>query len=86
MATKTEPYYTHDCEGCYFLDTIIAGGDLRIPSGDAYVCPQPLIGPTIVVRWGNQGWEYTSGDHLLERLPEDLQELAGSLMKQWSER
>ena len=79
------PFYTHDCEGCHFLDTIIGTSEEGkfIPSGDAYVCPQ-MGYPTIVVRWGNDGWEYTCGDHLVDRLPEDLQELARSLMKQWS--
>jgi len=77
------PHFAHDCGECLFLDTIIAGGDLRIPSGDAYVCPQ-MGYPTIVVRYGNEGPEYVSGEYLVDRLPEDQQEVARDLMDKWS--
>lgn len=49
--------YTHDCESCTFL-----GRDIDTSSNtqvDMYFCPQGGL-PTIVMRYGNEGVEYTS--------------------------
>lgn len=61
------PRFEHDCPNCTYLG--------EVDEADAYACPQCGI-PTIVLRTGNDGPEYLSGEHLFGRLPEDLQHKA----------
>lgn len=51
------PQYAHDCETCNFL-----GRDVDDQSGssvDMYFCPQHGL-PTIIMRYGSNGEDYTS--------------------------
>ena len=51
------PQYHHDCESCNFL-----GRDIDEQSStevDMYFCPQRGL-PTIIMRYGNNGEDYTS--------------------------
>ncbi len=49
----TQPTFTHDCTACTFLG-VHDGHDL-------YCCGSQLGFPTLVVRYGNAGREYSSG-------------------------
>ena len=52
--------YTHDCEACISLGTYeVSKGDYE-GKYDLYYCPADIFGPTIVVRYGNEGPEYYS--------------------------
>ena len=49
------PYFEHDCTKCIFLDS------LKLENGnkyDLYYCENE---PTVVARYGNEGYEYLSG-------------------------
>ena len=49
--------YTHDCDSCTFLGRDIdTGSNTQV---DMYFCPQGSL-PTIVMRYGNEGADYTS--------------------------
>ncbi len=49
--------YTHDCESCTFLGRDVdTNNDTQV---DMYFCPQGGL-PTIIMRYGNEGSEYTS--------------------------
>lgn len=49
--------YEHDCENCKTL------GEFH--GQELYYCEQSRVGgipiPTLIARYGNKGWEYTSG-------------------------
>lgn len=47
------PRFTHDCDNCTYLDTT--------NEGDLYHCIQSWFGPTIVLRYSNDGSDYSSG-------------------------
>ncbi len=52
-----KPFYTHDCEQCQFLGTVL--NDKQNPV-DLYVHVNcGTYGPTILARHGNNGPEYT---------------------------
>ena len=58
------PHFIHDCPSCIF---VMQGKAIRrrgiFPAGwyDVYVCP---IEPAVVIRTGDEGWEYSSrSDH-----------------------
>lgn len=53
------PVYTHDCVTCILL----ANDILDNQPVDIYVCEQ-MGSPTIIIRGGNEGWEYTSWNFL----------------------
>jgi hypothetical protein len=57
-----DPKYEHDCDDCTFV------GRLLLPGGseyDMYTCPQRALEiPTTVLRYGNEPWDYLSGDPL----------------------
>src|ERR1044072_1145232 len=59
-------YFEHDCPVCFFVmarDAMEREGIFPAGKCDVYVCPQ-MGWPTVVVRYGNNGWEYSSmGDH-----------------------
>ena len=44
--------YTHDCEHCIPLG--------EYENHDLYYCDQGLR-PTVIARYGNEGWDYRSG-------------------------
>jgi hypothetical protein len=48
-----KPRYTHDCDRCKPLGTAA--------EYDLYFCLQTGDFPTVIARYGNDGWEYTSG-------------------------
>lgn len=78
MASDTPvPLYPHDCDACAFLGSVIGlslgsivslADEMEHPY-DLYVCPQYGL-PTVVLRFGSAPEEYTSGAHLVRRLPE----------------
>ena len=68
------PRFDHDCDRCVFL------GDIN--GQDAYVCPQGGY-PTIVLRLSDVPWEYSSGGHLIDRLPRPMAARANRLMESW---
>jgi hypothetical protein len=47
------PQYTHDCDKCEFL--------CRIGTYDVYICAASQSGTNTIVRYGNEGSQYTSG-------------------------
>lgn len=49
------PQYTHDCAQCTFLGRDMNQGE----AVDMYFCEQNGL-PTIIMRHGNEGFEYTS--------------------------
>ena len=55
-AAGEKPLYVHDCAQCTFLGRFDWTGDTY----DLYFCPQVEF-PTVVARYGDEGWEYTSG-------------------------
>jgi hypothetical protein len=56
-----KPLFLHDCERCKFLGTVtdldsfVLGGWI-----DLYVCVKGTLGPTLIGRYGHEGFEYTS--------------------------
>lgn len=56
-----EPTFTHDCGNCTFIG-VINGKDGR--TLDAYCCEQGGFMPTIVLRFGDDGPDYVSGQDL----------------------
>jgi len=55
---RTEkPHFIHDCERCIFLGNY--SGDWY-DKADLYWC-KPTTGPTVIVRYGDDGPEYSSG-------------------------
>ena len=52
--------YVHDCERCLPLG--------QYGEYDLYFCPHVV--PTVIARYGNNGWDYTSGLWLTRLLPE----------------
>jgi hypothetical protein len=62
-----KPWYKHDCSACKFLGCHY--------EYDLYWCPQPMVNvPTVIARFGDEGWEYTSGmpsASFREQLPDD---------------
>ena len=55
-AAGEAPLYAHDCDRCTFLGRFDMAGDTY----DLYYCPQTSF-PTVIARYGNEGWEYFSG-------------------------
>jgi hypothetical protein len=51
--------FAHDCRRCIYIGSVSTGS--RKSYGDLYVCPQS----TVIIRDGNEGWEYESGIHLM---------------------
>ncbi len=49
--------FTHDCESCVYLGNHTEGGSLY----DLYHCGQGNWNPTVIARWGNEGYQYLSG-------------------------
>ena len=47
-----DPQFDHDCDQCRFLG--------RYEKHDLYFCDQSGM-PTVLARYGNDGWDYTSG-------------------------
>lgn len=52
-----KPQFEHDCERCIFLGNY--SGDWY-EKADLYWC-NPTTGPTVIVRYGDDGPEYSSG-------------------------
>lgn len=51
--------FTHEaCEGCVYLGPY---GDEAAATHDLWWCPQGDGPPTVMARWGDEGWEYHSG-------------------------
>jgi hypothetical protein len=55
---KHEPKFKHDCSRCVFMGYIWSYK--RNQAVDLYFCPQCGL-PTVIVRYGNEGHDYTSG-------------------------
>ncbi len=53
--------YTHDCENCIPLGEYF--------KNDLYFCVQGGSSPTVIARFGNSGWQYTSGLALVKLDP-----------------
>ena len=62
------PKFKHDCDRCKFLGTISAKfQNIVVLEGDAYICsfnggsdyPRNLM-DTVIFRYGNDGYEYSS--------------------------
>lgn len=51
------PNFKHDCERCVFIGNY---SDERYPKADLYWCLS-LNGQTVIVRYGDDGPEYSSG-------------------------
>jgi hypothetical protein len=47
------PQYRHDCGACRFLG--------HYKDSDLYYCDQWSELPTVIARWGSDGWQYQSG-------------------------
>lgn len=61
-----KPNFKHDCEKCVFLgehsNYIDSNGKIISKQiCDLYVCPQDGRGPTVVVRFSDDGADYKSG-------------------------
>ena len=55
-----KPKYQHDCGRCTFLGTYY--DQKHEVHNDLYHCDQnKSFGPTLVARWGPEGWQYSSG-------------------------
>jgi hypothetical protein len=50
------PKYTHDCDKCQFVARVSMQGT----DSDWYVCPQDLLGATVIGRYSSEGSDYTS--------------------------
>ena len=51
-------HWTHDCSNCVSLGDFVVNNKLY----DLYWCPTGGLGaPTVVARFGNEGWQYQSG-------------------------
>lgn len=62
------PIYKHDSDCCTYLGRYKAPDPLRkhgIADYDLYYCPQGNL-PTVILRYGDEGWEYHSGMTLAE--------------------
>ena len=55
-------HFTHDCEACSYLGHYDSAG----VHFDLYACPGE---PTVVVRYGNDGPEYSSGLVFTDSMP-----------------
>lgn len=53
--------FEHDCNNCEFLGTF--------QEHDLYYCPQTPNWPTVIARYGNNGYEYKSGMHMANHDP-----------------
>ena len=60
--TIETPHFEHECENCIFL------GRYQGNVYDLYYCQQHGH-PTVIARYGNEAWEYSSG------MPSSLPEL-----------
>lgn len=49
---STEPRYEHDCDACVFIESHALG--------DIWVCPGSVLGPTVIIRRGDEPWDYWS--------------------------
>lgn len=61
-----EPQYKHDSECCNYLGRYKAPyprHDDGVADYDLYYCSQGAR-PTVILRYGNEGWEYDSGMNL----------------------
>ena len=52
-----KPRFVHDCDKCTFLGQFL--------EYDLYYCPQGNI-PTVIARFGDEGWDYRSGMYCAE--------------------
>jgi hypothetical protein len=48
-----DPLWTHDCSSCVYLG--------KFQLYDLYFCNQMGNWPTVIARYGNNGWDYFSG-------------------------
>lgn len=62
-----EPQYEHDGDCCTYLGRYRSQDKDHIHKDgyDLYYCPQGNL-PTVIMRFGNDGWEYYSGIALAE--------------------
>lgn len=56
-----KPLFLHDCERCKFLGSV-TDRDSYVPGKwiDLYVCMKGTLGPTLIGRYGHDGFEYAS--------------------------
>jgi hypothetical protein len=65
--TKEKPHFEHDCDSCKFLGTLTLPEDNETSKRyettvfDLYFCKQEIFGQTVISRYGNKGYEYSSG-------------------------
>jgi len=87
-----KPKYEHDCSACIFLGSYtyqtIMGSRVYDFDDDLYVCPNGILGPTLLARHGDSAPDYTSMSskllmnhedsmrkHLITPMPELLEAL-----------
>ena len=64
---KEKPHFEHDCDDCKFLGTLTLPEDNETSKRyettvfDLYFCKQEIFGETVISRYGNKGYEYSSG-------------------------
>jgi hypothetical protein len=64
---KEKPRFEHDCDCCKFLGTLTLPKDnetskrYKTTVFDLYFCKQEIGDETVISRFGNKGYEYTSG-------------------------
>jgi hypothetical protein len=58
-SVNENPKFIHDCEACVFLGRYFS--KTWEEEVDLYVCPNSVLGATIIVRFGDDGPDYGSG-------------------------
>ena len=63
MAATEQPMYEHDCDACIFLGRADgAAMGWSVAEVDLYFCANSMFGPQYVMRYGDDGPEYCSGN------------------------
>ena len=82
------PIFDHDCDACILIDSI--EHPVTKHHHDVYLCPREVGGPSIIGRYGDEGWEYrsftaVSAAMVARDFPGGFWDLANTAYRRWVE-